>query len=228
VVVERYYTPVGNLYYREHAKRESSWINVSLNYAVRHIERWFGVPYTVQVKRLMTLLETIGGQLVLVADATGVGRGVVDMLKVALDETVSRDNPRWQKTWYVTPGYVQITSGATLTRSPLGILNCPKRDLIAAPLILFQDQRLLIGEDLEYQDVLQQELLRLKVKINISTAHDAYEAWRENEHDDLVLALSLACWAAETFMYEEKRIEVPGIVVPDAPVHEFSGGSLDN
>jgi hypothetical protein len=27
-------------------------------------------------------------------------------------------------------------------------------------------------------------------------AHDSYEAWCEGNHDDLVLAVSLACWRA--------------------------------
>ena len=38
------------------------------------------------------------------------------------------------------------------------------------------------------------ELAQFKVKINISTGHDSYEAWREGDHDDLVLAVALACW----------------------------------
>ena len=44
---------------------------------------------------------------------------------------------------------------------------------------------------------LVKELENFKVKVNIQTAHDSYEAWRESDHDDLVLALALACWWAE-------------------------------
>jgi hypothetical protein len=33
--------------------------------------------------------------------------------------------------------------------------------------------------------------------VNVSTGHDSYEAWRESIHDDLVLAVSLACWYGE-------------------------------
>jgi len=29
------------------------------------------------------------------------------------------------------------------------------------------------------------------------TAHDAYSAWREGQHDDVVLARALACWWGE-------------------------------
>ena len=45
------------------------------------------------------------------------------------------------------------------------------------------------------KDVLVKELLNFRVKINISTAHDSYEAWREGDHDDLVLSVALSCWS---------------------------------
>ena len=45
--------------------------------------------------------------------------------------------------------------------------------------------------------MLKEELLNFKMKINVATGHDSYEAWREGEHDDLVLAAALAVWAAD-------------------------------
>ena len=33
-----------------------------------------------------------------------------------------------------------------------------------------------------------------RVKIDPLTAHDSYGAWREGQHDDLVLATAVACW----------------------------------
>jgi hypothetical protein len=44
---------------------------------------------------------------------------------------------------------------------------------------------------------LVKELENFKVKVSTRTAHDSYEAWRESDHDDLVLALALACWWRE-------------------------------
>ena len=41
------------------------------------------------------------------------------------------------------------------------------------------------------------ELKDFKVKIDLKTAHDAYGAWREGEHDDIVLSLAVALWVAE-------------------------------
>jgi hypothetical protein len=41
------------------------------------------------------------------------------------------------------------------------------------------------------------ELLNFKVKIDLRTAHDSYEAWRDRTHDDLVFATALAAWWGE-------------------------------
>jgi hypothetical protein len=41
-----------------------------------------------------------------------------------------------------------------------------------------------IADALPLQDVLVTELYNLRVKINSSTAHDSYEAWREGNRDD--------------------------------------------
>ncbi len=48
------------------------------------------------------------------------------------------------------------------------------------------------------------------MKINISTAHDSYEAWREGDHDDLVLAVAMACWAGERFLGTQESLPRPG------------------
>lgn len=44
--------------------------------------------------------------------------------------------------------------------------------------------------------MLVKELLNFKVTISTS-GHDSYEAWREGDHDDLVLATAMALWLAE-------------------------------
>jgi hypothetical protein len=46
-----------------------------------------------------------------------------------------------------------------------------------------------IAEALQLKYTLVKELLKFQLKINISTAHDPYEAWREGDHDDLVLSI---------------------------------------
>jgi hypothetical protein len=51
------------------------------------------------------------------------------------------------------------------------------------------DERLVV-------QTLSRELPAFRVTIDPKTAHDSYSAWRERNHDDLVLALALPCWYA--------------------------------
>lgn len=53
-----------------------------------------------------------------------------------------------------------------------------------------------IAQDQEHAPTLARELTEMRVKISAS-GHDSYGVWREGEHDDLVLAFTLALWIAE-------------------------------
>jgi hypothetical protein len=218
VTLERYYVPTSDLYYHDDSDLDlaRSWFDVDLRYKVDHIDRWIHVPYTIQVKRLMRLMKSIGGDLWLLVDGTWVGRGVADMIREELAEREQKDREWIERIESVQPGFIQITGGGSVTKSP-GFLNVPKKDLVTAALTLFQDGRLDIAEDLELCATLEKELNDFKMKINIATGHTTFEAWREKDHDDLVLALALACWAAETYMYKYDRIEVPGFVTTAGP-----------
>ena len=161
---------------------------VALEYRVRHLERLpLGTPYTEVVDRIVELVKALGGNPVLAVDATGVGRPVIDMLWKTLGEELEGTDI------YIDHCAVTITGGDSVTRNPDGGLKVPKRDLITATLVLLQNGHLKIAETLPLKDVLVKELLNFRVKINISTAHDSYEAWREGDHDDLVLCVALSC-----------------------------------
>jgi hypothetical protein len=160
---------------------------------VRHLERPpLGTYYPEQVARVKELVEspelleerldyglrkvvTIPPELVV--DATGVGRPVVDMLR---KEGLS-----------FSP--VLITGG-DVEHHEHGFYRVPKRNLVSSVQIALQSGQLKIAEELELAETLRRELLNFRIKVNISTAHDSYEAWREGDHDDLVLAVALACW----------------------------------
>ena len=86
--------------------------------------------------------------------------------------------------------------------------HVPKRDLVTNLQVLLQSGRLKIAGQLPESRTLTDELLNFKVKIDIRTAHDSYEAWREGVHDDLVLAVALAC------LYAAKRKIVDPIPKP--------------
>lgn len=179
----------------------------SVQYRVRHLERPpLGTPYTQVVERVVELVKTLGGEPALCVDATGVGRPVTDMLWRTLSKDLEGTGTR------VTPCNITITGGDSVSRNPDGGgWRVPKRDLVSAALVLLQDGRLKIAEALELRETLVRELLNFRVKINISTAHDSYEAWREGDHDDLVLSVALACWAGEKFLKS----------APLARVHSF-------
>lgn len=169
---------------------------MAVEYRVRHLERpALGTPYTEIAQRILELVKTLGGEPALVVDATGVGRPVMDMLFKELRGGLKGTTIK------VTPCPVTITGGDSASRNPDGGgWRVPKRDLVSAALVLLQNGRLKIAEALPLRETLVRELLNFRVKINISTAHDSYEAWREGDHDDLVLSVALACWAGERFL----------------------------
>ena len=74
----------------------------------------------------------------------------------------------------------------------------PKRNLVSALQAALQTGTLKIASSLQLAEVLRQELLNFRIKINLSTGHDSYEHWREGDHDDLVLAAAMAVWSART------------------------------
>ncbi len=69
----------------------------------------------------------------------------------------------------------------------------PKRDLVGALEVPFHTGNLKIAEGMELWPALKKELLNFRRKINLKTAHDSYEHWRESDHDDWC---SLLLWRA--------------------------------
>lgn len=155
-------------------------------YELRGLERCkLGTPYPAVVARVAELLRgaPLRGRAYLVADATGVGRPVVDLLRQA----------------GLRPVPVTIHGGAQLTRDPVtGYLNVPKRELISGAQVQLQAKRLKIATGLAEARTLVSELLSFEVKIS-DAGTDTYGAWREGAHDDLVFALALAVWYAHHF-----------------------------
>ncbi len=150
-------------------------------YHVRNIHRFpLGTPYPEivgDVREGMRTPDFTGAPLVV--DATGVGRPVVDMFRDA----------------GLHPEPITIVSGVTVSKVD-GYWHVPKRDLVSIIAVLLQTERLKFAEALPMVRVLTEELLNFKVKIT-EAANDTYGAWREGQHDDLVLAVALAIWYAE-------------------------------
>src|SRR5215203_7415518 len=221
-IIEREHVPAGSMYNDEYHHRGrriyAARQPVRLEYRVRYLERPnLGTPYPDQVARIIDLVKAIGGEIVLVVDATGVGLPVTDMLWARLRREIEETDI------YITRCNVTITGGDAVTRTPGGV-RVPKRDLISAPLVLMQNGQLKIAEGLSLRETLVKELLNFRVKINISTAHDSYEAWREGDHDDLVLSVALGCWAGERYMRKLESVPKPGLIAAAVPINIASGG----
>ena len=122
----------------------------------------------------------------LVVDNTGVGPAVSDLLK--------KKGLRFKA--------VTITGGDEVTYVGGGKYRVPKRDLVGALEVPFHTGKLKVAEDLPLWGALKEELFNFRRKVDLRTAHDSYEHWRETDHDDLVLATALACW---WIAYRSKR-----------------------
>jgi len=160
--------------------------------AVRAIERLpLNTPYPAQVAGVGEIVRAIvsteaAPYTALIADFTGVARAVSNLLQSARLPCQL--------------ALVTITGGDSVTRVERNEYRVPKRDLASAVLVLLQSGRLKIAKELPLAPVLLSELQGFRVKINLS-GHDSYgagEDWRSAPHDDLVLALALACWYGET------------------------------
>jgi hypothetical protein len=161
---------------------------------LRHLERYeLGTPYPEIADKVASLVRSPSLVLTefdpellryfsrppeLIVDDTGVGRAVTDLLKT-----------KGLKFKAVT-----ITGGDEVHGVGGGRYRVPKRDLVGALEVPFHTGRLKIAEGMELWPTLKKELLNFRRKINLKTAHDSYEHWREGDHDDLVLVAALACW----------------------------------
>jgi hypothetical protein len=151
-------------------------------YGVRHLRRWpLGTAYTAIVPDVVNLVATseLEGSA-LAVDQTGVGAAVVDMLRQA--------GPKAS----LSP--VLITGGHEITRDGY-TWHVPKKELVSTLQVLLQYRRLKIA-NLPERELLAKELLAFRVKIT-TAANETFEAWRERDHDDMVLAVALAAWLGE-------------------------------
>jgi hypothetical protein len=232
-VIERVLEPIGEPYndtYRptgfdvDPTPRPCARQDVSTRYHLKLLERPpLRTKYTVIADRIKTLIERLyeehsnhpdyrGGKVVigLAFDATGVGQGVKDILAERLGEM----EQIWQRL-LVLP--VTVTGGERTSKSG-GFYRVPKQDLIGAGVVAFQNQQLLIPASLKLRDVLIDELLNYRRVTNIATGHNAFEPWREREHDDVLFATCLGCWAFERVIMKVEYINLYGQIVADAPV----------
>jgi hypothetical protein len=176
--------------------------------AARHLERFpLGTKYTDVVEKVAGIVRSEplrNMPAVLLVDKTGVGAAVLDSFTHAGIGAVA----------------VTLHGGSAVSRDPQRPgYRVPKRDLVTVTQVLLQNGRLKIAASLPEAETLRKELLNFKVTIDPRTAHDSYSHWRENDHDDLVLALSQAAWFRQfwnrnTDTLAARRLARTGRVMP--------------
>jgi hypothetical protein len=143
----------------------------------------------------------------LAIDEGGVGKAVRDILIKEMMDGLEKDEPKV----HFLP--ITVHGGANTTHTG-GFYHVPKRDLVSAGLVAYQNGKLRVGK-LRFRSVLEEELANYRLKQNLATGHTAFEPLREGQHDDLLFAVCLGCWAWE---YGTKRIKytsTPNAILTD-------------
>ena len=206
-----------------HCKVDGEVAYSSSTYNCRHLKRYpLGTPYPIMVKEVCGLFARppMKGQR-LVVDATGVGRPVVDMFRqpVALTDNDVRDWTRaWGPTWVVPPIITEpFRKGPDLLMFPIQARvvpvtitggrgnphhdeygwKVPKKELVGVIQKLLGSKRLRLAKGLHNVEQITNELRAFKEKMKPDGGDSSLEAWREKDHDDVVLAMAIALWVAE-------------------------------
>lgn len=170
------------------------WQEHEDHYWVRFLQRWpLGTSYPTVVEDAGRLLHPRGDypDARLYFDATGVGQAVSDMVTDAY-----RDGRMGER----RPEDVVITAG---TEERPGYV--PKVNLIATLRRLLQEDRLHVPRSLPLAHQLRAELADFTVT-STAAGRDTYGARDASTHDDLVIALALACHA---YPRGEARVRLP-------------------
>lgn len=166
-----------------------------VQYHLRTVHRFpLRTAYTSIVAEVVQALSqpALPGRTALLVDATGVGKAVVDIFQSA-----SLPCPLYA---------VTITGGEKVSREK-DDFHVPKRDLASVIGVLFEQERVKIARGFPLEDIFKEELKNFGRKIDPKTANDSYGAWREGQHDDLVLATALALWGGGQKLKRKKMFE---------------------
>ncbi len=165
----------------------------ALRLDLRYAERVaLGTPYTVVAERVRRMAADLNrwGRCEVVVDASGLGEPVMDMLRgSSLGCGVVA---------------VKITGGERATRAG-DEWHVPKGDLMAGLQMVLEKGELKIARRLKETGALVRELMDMQATMGrngrVRMGADGY-----GQHDDLVIALALACWKGRM-----KRKLAPGL-----------------
>lgn len=163
---------------------ELTTVNDQRHYGCRILERYqLGTSYVTVANSVRDRVNKppLAG-CVLAVDQTGVGRAVVDILR-------EKDLP-------CTLAPITITGGTATSGDIYNGYHVPKKELVGILQALMQTSRIRIANQLPHADTFKKELTNFKAKIT-AAGNETMSAWRDSDHDDIVLAAACACWAGE-------------------------------
>jgi hypothetical protein len=170
---------------------------VSVEYRVRYLERRSPpVRYKGVAERVVELVGTVGSCDVIM-DLTRTGRPVHTLIMRAVHEANKDSGVRIAQ----CPITVTGEYGAVSHSPDVGWL-VPRRDLVSAALLLFEQEQLKIAEGFALAGTLTSEFADFKPK----APKEELEGWRLGRNDDLVLAVAMSVWAAERFLRKEDSV----------------------
>src|SRR5271165_2718 len=160
---------------------------------VRHLERLpLGTPYPAVVERVHWMVTRLAGKCSVTVDATSMGEPVMDLMRNAgmgCELTA-----------------VTMTGGERERFDGRG-WNVPKQNLISGVQVLLEQGELKIARGMREAGRLVKELTDMRAvaraRGRLRLGADGY-----GEHDDLVIAVALACWRATRKKngYGERRL----------------------
>lgn len=160
-------------------------IIAAARYDVIDIKRWdLGTDYLDVIPAVRKALwhPQLLHKTTLVVDATGVGEAVIEVM-----ERLKMD-----------PNGVMLTAGtSSRLDADTGLYHVAKQTLVTKIQLAFQGGRIKINPELELAGALEEELRKFTLKTT-QARNDTYEAFSEKDHDDMVIALAIAIWFAES------------------------------
>jgi hypothetical protein len=91
---------------------------------------------------------------------------------------------------------ILITGGQAVSRAPDLTWHVAKVELVRVLQASLSSRRLKIASELPEAGILTAELQAFRSKIT-GAGNETFGAWRERDHDDMVLAVALALWLTE-------------------------------
>lgn len=171
-----------------------------VHFDLRHLQRFpLGTRYPDVVSGVRDLLDSLAlkfpaNDVECVFDNTGVGRAVGDLLREL--RIFRRARVPGAGGCRLVP--VNIHSGENVTRRAASdVVGVPKRDLVAAAVVLFQCGRLRIAERIPERETLVRELVNFRRRVSAAGGDSYGNDGKLAKHDDCVTVVALSAWAAQ-------------------------------